>query len=472
VFIGRKEELKKLNGMWSLSKSSLVVCRGRRRIGKSRLIKEFSKTAKQFFFHQGLPPRQGQTDFDQLNHFYKSLAAFSDVRKPENPSWETAFTDLSKAIGDKNKTLIFIDEISWVGQHDGDFAGYLKNAWDEHFSLKKNALMVLCGSVSTWIESNILSSTAFVGRVSKVINLGELSLPEAVELLHLENDHEKMRCLCLVGGVPKYLEEFNPQLSLRENTQQLFFSKDGYLFNDYERIFNDIFLKKSETYKAIVETLIDKRKNLSEIAKSLKLGRGGQLSQYLHDLVLSGFLCEDYNFELGGKKRKTSYFRISDNYLRFYLKYVEPKKIQINQGWAPNGGIESLPGSEAILGLQFESLIFNNRQLLFSKLGIDPSSVKSCSSYVQKKTTRNKGGCQIDLLIELNGYELILCEIKFKTKIGSSVIKEIAEKNRLLKRPKHYSVKTALIYFGELTSTDEMESKINHLISIEDLVLN
>ncbi len=101
------------------------------------------------------------------------------------------------------------------------------------------------------------------------------------------------------------------------------------------------------------------------------------------------------------KKNKTSYFRIKDNYLRFYIKYILPQKDKIEKGWSPKGGIELLPGWESMLGLQFENLVLNNRILLFKLLKIEVDIVKSASPYFQKKTARTKGACQIDLLIEL-----------------------------------------------------------------------
>ncbi len=472
MFLGRKKELGLLQDLWLLDKSSLVICRGRRRIGKSRLIKEFAKSAKHSFLFQGLPPRKDQCDIDQLNHFYQKLREWNPAlpNSATNLSWPQALTDLAKSIGTKKKVLILLDEISWIAQHCPDFAGHLKNAWDDHFSTKSNLIFVVCGSVSTWIELNILSSTGFVGRVSLTLNLDELSLSESFQLLPGSNDFEKIRSLCLTGGVPKYIEEFSGKQSLRENTQRLFFSKGGVLFEDFDRIFNDIFLKKSDTYRAIVETLVEGNKSISEIAKSLKVGRGGSLSKYLRDLVISGFLAENSVFLPGGRKNKTTYFRIKDNYIRFYLKYIFPKKTQIENGWSPKSGIETLPGWESILGLQFENCILNNLKDVFRALHIDPSRVKSASPHIQTKNAHNKGACQIDLLIEVEGYELILCEIKLRALISASVIKEIDRKAKILKRPRHYSLRTALIYFGQLANSDLFEEKINYVISAEDLI--
>jgi AAA+ ATPase superfamily predicted ATPase len=473
MFIGRKNELKELCELWHLKKSSLVVCRGRRRIGKSQLIHEFGKTANYFYEIQGLPPRKGQTKEDQIKHFYQELYKYFKYRPlVDEMNWPSAFRGLAKNISKKDKVVILLDEISWMSQDEPDFAGFLKIAWDTLFSRMSNVILVLCGSVSTWIEENILSSTAFVGRVSLTISLSELSLIESMRMLdlHQRSELEKIKILCLTGGVPKYIEEISPRLSFYDNTNKQFFSKNGFLFKDYKEIFNDIFLKKSDSYRQLIETLIDESNSLSEIAVALKIKKGGLISKNLQDLITSGFVDEDYVYSPGAKKRKTSYYRVKDNYLRFYLKYVWPHKSEIEKGTYTIINFESLRGLESILGLQFENLILNNSSLLLKSMNIDPSRVKSISPYSQKKTVRNKGACQIDLLIELEAYEVIICEIKLRAKISSNIITQIDQKRKLLEYPRHYSKRTALVYMGDLINLDLFEKKLDYVVSIEELL--
>jgi AAA+ ATPase superfamily predicted ATPase len=474
MFIGRKQELKELNELWYLKKSSLVVCRGRRRIGKSQLIHEFSKTANHFYEIQGLPPRKDQTKEDQIKHFYQELYRYFNHRPlADEMDWSSALRALAKNLSKKNKVLILLDEISWMSKDEPDFAGFLKIAWDTFFSRMPNVIFVICGSVSTWIEENILSATAFVGRVSLTISLNELSLVESMKMLSLHHERselEKIKILCLTGGIPKYIEEINPKLSFYDNVSKQFFSKNGFLFKDYKEIFNDIFLKKSESYRKIIETLIDATKSLSEIAEALEIKKGGLISKHLHDLIISGFIAEDYVYSAGAKKRKTRYYRISDNYLRFYLKYVWPHKTEIEKSSYGITNFESLHGLNSILGLQFENLLLNNMFLLLKSMNIEPSRVKSISPYIQKKTVRNKGACQIDLLIELESFEVIICEIKLRSKISTNIIGQIEQKRKLLEYPRYYSKRTALVYMGDLTNIELFEKKLDYLISVEELL--
>ncbi|MEQ1664686.1 MAG: ATP-binding protein, partial [Bdellovibrionales bacterium] len=172
---GRTYELKQLEKIQEKSQSSLVVIMGRRRIGKSYLAKYFGKSYTHALFFEGLAPQPKQTNQTQLDIFAKELTLQTGTPGFKFTDWSDAFTALAKLIKNK-KIFILLDEISWMGHHDPDFSGKLKIAWDNHFSNNKNLILIVCGSVSAWIDKNILNSSDFVGRVSLQINLGELPL--------------------------------------------------------------------------------------------------------------------------------------------------------------------------------------------------------------------------------------------------------------------------------------------------------
>ena len=164
-FIGRKKELEDLNLLLKKRTSSLVVIRGRRRVGKSRLIQEFVKDKDHWIFI-GLPPVK-ITRERQIDEFSSQLSQNLKIPKiqPSNWNWSECFSFLA-AHAKKQKIVIVLDEISWMGSEDPNFLGHLKNAWDLYFSTNPNLILILCGSVSSWIEANILSNTGFLGRVS------------------------------------------------------------------------------------------------------------------------------------------------------------------------------------------------------------------------------------------------------------------------------------------------------------------
>ena len=177
MFIGRKEYLDSLEMLWNKSTASLVTCRGRRRIGKSTLIEEFAaRTADHFIEIEGLPPCKGMTDRRQRRHFCQVLSDQTGCRRVAPQSWTAAFKMLDEVVPKQGRTVILLDEISWMGSRNPDFAGFLKGAWDKFWRKHENMIVVLCGSVSSWIADNILNSTGFVGRNSLDVEVSELSL--------------------------------------------------------------------------------------------------------------------------------------------------------------------------------------------------------------------------------------------------------------------------------------------------------
>ena len=177
-FIGRKHELETLNRFLKKNTASLIVIRGRRRIGKSRLIEEFA-TPYEFYAFSGLAPTNKTTAQSQRHDFVSQLSK-QGFPKIQANNWN----DIFWALADKTKqgrVIILLDEISWIGSKDGDFLGKLKNAWDLHFKKNPKLILILCGSASSWIEQNILSSTGFVGRISFTLTLDELLLKDCNE---------------------------------------------------------------------------------------------------------------------------------------------------------------------------------------------------------------------------------------------------------------------------------------------------
>ena len=472
MFIGREYELRMLNGLFDLKKASIAVCAGRRRIGKSTLIQQFGKKAKTFLEFQGLPPRVGITKEDQLNAFSEQLAGQTSLPKLALESWYQALSLLNSVIKDE-KTVILLDEISWMATRDKDFAGQLKIAWDTDFKQHSRLILVLCGSVSSWIDENILNSAGFVGRISLKLAPQELSLHQCNKFWGKKagriDAKEKLKMLAVTGGVPRYLEEINPNLPAEENIRRICFSKEGFLFSEFDQIFQDIFSRRAPTYKRITAALISGSKTLSELSERLKRERGGDLSRYLEDLSASGFISKDVVFKPGKKSAsKLAKYRLKDNYLRFYLKYLEPIKGKIERGLFREVALESLAEWETIMGLQFENLVLNNIRSICSRLTINLNSVISASPYFQRKTKRWKP-CQVDLLIETR-FTFYVCEIKLRKMISRNVTKEVQAKIERLKLPKGYTIRPVLIYSGMLAHGIEADGYFDHLLDFNKLL--
>lgn len=449
-FIGRQTEMARLEGLLSKRSASLVVVRGRRRIGKSRLLKEFGKQMKSFFF-SGLPPKSKTkvTDRAQKKEFVNQLQQ-QGIPGVNPDDWSNLFWHLAQHTKE-GRVLIVLDEISWMGSKDPNFLGKLKNAWDLHFSNNPQLILVLCGSISSWIEENILSSTGYLGRVAFDLYIEELPL-NACNAFWQPNEHrissyEKFKVLSVTGGVPLYLELIRPELSAEDNIREICFTRGGLLVREFEQIFSDLFLRRSNSYKAIVECLASGPKELVEIAAELGKNKGGVYNQYVADLVQAGYVKRDFTWHLkAGKGAKLSKYRLSDNYLRFYLKYIAPNELQIDSGLFAYPSLTSLPGWEIIMGMQFENLVVHNRASLWKLLGIVPSDIIMDGPFFQTHTLTH-AGCQIDYLIQTRFHTLYLCEIKFsKNPIGVKVIEELEKKRERLVIPKHCSIRPVLIH--------------------------
>lgn len=449
-FFGRQAELNRLNGFLSKRSASLIVVRGRRRIGKSRLLKEFGKQMKSFFF-SGLPPKIKKkiTSSAQKREFVTQLQQ-QGIPGVDPDDWSNLFWHLAQHTRE-GRVLIVLDEISWMGSKDPDFLGKLKNAWDLHFSNNPQLILVLCGSISSWIEENILSSTGYLGRVSLDLYLQELPLNDCSAFWEPNKNrissYEKFKILSVTGGVPLYLELIRPELSAEENIRDICFTRGGLLVREFEQIFSDLFSRRSKSYKEMVEYLTDGPKELSEFCKALKKSRGGSYSDYMDNLVEAGYVKRDFSWHLETEKiAKATKYRLSDNYLRFYLKYIGPNRTQIESGLFSYPSLTSLPAWETMMGLQFENLVVHNRQMIWKILGIEVSDIIMDGPFFQTHT-KVRPGCQIDYLIQTRFQTLYLCEIKFsKSLVGTTIIEEVERKRMRLVFPKHCSIRPVLIH--------------------------
>lgn len=472
-FYGRLYELSLLHEEMKKKTSSLVVIHGRRRIGKSRLIEEFSKKINTAYF-SGMPPSVQVTTQSQKNEFSRQFSRTFNAPVVKNEDWGELFWMLSRETR-SGKWLIVLDEISWMGSKDSDFLGKLKNAWDLQFSKNPNLMLILCGSVSSWIEKNILSNTGFLGRISVDLILEELPLADCLQFWGSNRErissYEMFKVLSVTGGVPKYLEEIIPSKPAEDNILRLCFTPQGLLFREFEQIFSDLFSKRNEMYRKVISTIAEGPLDLNAICKKMHLRKGGHISKYLSDLEEAGFIHADWTWNIKSKKiSKLRKYRLSDNYLRFYIKYIFPKKELIYQKTFALRSLATFPNWTSIMGLQFENLVIANRWALYRALNINPADIEIANPFFQRKTARQKG-CQIDFLIQTYQNILYLIEIKFsQSKIGLHVEQEMQEKIANLNRSKGFSIRTVLVQVNGVTEELKNSSMVDYIIDFADLV--
>ncbi len=475
-FIGRKTELKRLQEISKIG-PNLIVIRGRRRIGKSRLVQEYGKD-KRFLEFSGLAP-VGNIDAQvQRNYFATQLIHQLKITPCTFKDWYDAFMFLSNHLTN-DPTVIFFDEVSWMSEGDSTFIPKLKVWWDTVLQKYPNVQLVLCGSVSTWIEENIVNSTALFGRISLQLTLEELSLHESYEFLKKRgfkgSNYDILKILSVIGSVPWYLKQINPELLADDNIKHLCFMEGGILTNEFERIFSDLYKGETETYKKIIYALADGMKTLAELRNQLGYEHGGFLGRYVRNLCIAGFIIQHNTWSFKTNKiLKRSVYSLSDNFIRFYIKYVEPNLSKIKNNAYTNLSLEHLPGWQGIMGFQLESLLLKNRQMIIKSIVIRPEEIIADNPYIQTATKKHRG-CQIDYLIQTVTNNLFVCEFKFnRRELDSDIIDELKEKIDRLNVPKNYSKIPVLIHFGGISNAaDEKQYffrtiDINHLM--EDLI--
>lgn len=470
-FHGRRFYADQFARLFRAAKASLVVVQGRRRIGKSTFVRHCGQTyGDHFLKFEGLGPREGIGKNEQLASFAEQLASQTALPKMTLESWPQALQTLATVLPSKGKIVLLLDEISWMAMGDADFAGHLKIAWDNLFSRRKDLIVVLCGSMSSWIETNLLNSAGFVGRCSWVFTLPPMPLPECVPFWRGKAPRvptlEKIKTLAVTGGVPRYLEEIDPAQTAEQNIHRLCFDPGGLLFREFDDLFSSVFSRRAARYREICRALSGPSKTLIELSSELDVGRGGIVTEALAELESAGFITADLPFEPAtGTEQRSAKYRLSDNYTRFYLRYVDPERKRITKGLYRQRALETLPAWDTLMGLQFENLVLTNRDPLLRLIDLGNTPVLNAAPYFQSKTLR-KEACQIDLLLRTKK-SIYVVEIKLRNRIDRTCITDVQEKIRKLKLPKGTPCRTALVYHGELEPGLTDEDYFDYLVPFE-----
>ena len=476
-FFGRGELIDSMKSLWNKRVPSLVTCRGRRRVGKSTLIAEFARrTGARLIKLEGLRPKERMTNDDQLKYFISQLSLQTNCDDSQVSDWLKAFARLNDQISDRGKTVVLLDEVSWMGYYDVAFSEVLKVAWDNMFSQHRKLILVVCGSVSTWIKRNIIDNGAYAGRRSYDFVVPELPLAECVKFwgprVSRDRATDILDVISVTGGVPRYLEEVDPALSADENIRKMAFVANSVLAVDFEEMFRDVITGEPGVRASILRLLCDAPMNVSEIAAALGKERNGHLSDALDELSEAGFISPDVGLNPeSGKEVQQMRYRLKDNYARFYLKYIEPRRSIIAKDGFRFAALEQLPEWNTIKGIAFENLVVNNFRELLPRLGLENSLVVSAAPF--RKTSRhgvdNDGGVQVDLLLQTRR-SIYVVEVKRRNELGHEVVDEMDEKVSRIKRPRGVSMKTALVYDGHLAKTIEADGYFDAIIDIRDVM--
>lgn len=424
--IGRNREKATFKHCLESTESKLIALYGRRRVGKTFLVRHYFKSQIRFEV-AGL--HAGELK-DQLTHFASTLAKYGWQEAALHPpsSWKQAFDLLERyieSINDRQKKVIFLDELPWFDTPKSKFLMAFESFWNAYCTRRSDIVCVICGSAASWMIKKVLKNKGGLhNRVSEKIRLAQFNLYETSLFLQAKGinwgKYDIAQLYMTTGGVPYYLDAVRKGESVVQFVDRVCFEQDGILTDEYRVLFGSLF-DNSASHYYIIEALYDKKLGLTrnEIITKIPGSSGGSLSNVLGELEESGFIEQVAPY--GAKLTKTLY-KLVDNFVIFHLKFMRDKVRSGTSNW---GKITRSPAWSSWSGLAFERLCFAHLPQIKKALKLEAIEC-SVSPWQQKN---ENAGVQIDLLIDRADRVVNLCEIKFSV-AGFTIDKEYAKKLR------------------------------------------
>ena len=443
MFVGRARELKSLRKLIDSEDPKVAIVHGRRRIGKSRLVTE-AFARKELLVFEGL---EGQPKQVQIASFVNQLVYLRSLMPPKNMphSWSEAFLFLFEELKRK-PAHVLLDEFQWMANYRSRIVSELKLVWDLHLSKLPGITLVLCGSIASFMVKKVLRSRAFYGRADLVIHLEELRLPETRLMLPEKGMDELLEAQLLLGGVPKYLELLKGSSSVRLAMEELAFTSNGYLVDEFDRIFVSHFGANPD-HEKIIAVLSANPYGLfrQQISTLTGVEGNGALSEKLYDLESAGLISSKTPFHKANS-RFHKYF-LADAYLRFYFSFIRPRLEDIRSGLHDKlfSRVCQSPAYLSWLGRAFEYLCINHARRFTEILGFSGIDF-TCGPFFEKPR-KDGQGVQVDLLFARADRVITLCEMKYTlSPIGKNIISDVERKVDFLKRkfPK-YTIQRVLV---------------------------
>ncbi|MCD8388167.1 MAG: AAA family ATPase [Bacteroidales bacterium] len=409
--IGRKEEYRALRELFESPESQFVAVYGRRRVGKTYLIRE-AFDYRFDFQHTGI---YGASRSEQLQEFRESLISAGLEKCPVPKTWNEAFHILSRFIESKpkdgNKKVIFIDELPWMDTTRSNFVRALDHFWNGWATTRKDIILIICGSATSWIINNVIMNYGGLhNRLTKQIFLEPFNLKECKAYCEANDLGYSMaqilEAYMALGGIPYYWSFMKRGNSVAQNFDNIFFSERGALSHEFDALYKSLF-KKPKKHIAIIHALATKKKGLErgEILKATKLSDNEAFSTALKELEQCGFIRK---YTALGKKTKEAVYQLMDNYTLFYFDFISQ-----NENGNPNFWTSNIASSlhSGWAGRAFERVCLQHVPQIKRALGF---SAVICNAHSwQCHADGNHGGSQIDLVLDRNDDTINLCEIKY-----------------------------------------------------------
>lgn len=477
MIVGRKREMEELRNLYESNKAEFVAIYGRRRVGKTFLVKEMFQD-KMTFYHSGLSPFDKERKIsmrDQLEAFYASLQRYGMEESSCPKSWMEAFRllgELLDQIDDGKRQLIFIDELPWMDTPRSKFLMAFEHFWNTWGAWHDRVMLIVCGSATSWMLDNLINSKGgLYDRLTWQIKLSPFTLGECKEFFNAKNimlsTYDIVECYMILGGIPYYLNYLQRGKSIAQNIDLLFFDRNAKLASEFQRLFGSLFVNPDD-YMKIVRLLAKRHTGYTrdEITSNLGMTSGGTFTRMLESLVASDFIVSYHPFGISQKEIR---YKLCDSFCLFYLHFVDGHSRQDESFWLHH---QNAPQLNAWRGLAFEQVCFAHVFKIKKALGVE--GVASSESALIIRGEEEKRGAQIDMLIVRDDRVVNLCEMKFlskafepKTEDEQTLRERIATVQELLsfKHTVHLTLVTTVGLKANVHS-----GVFQHIITIDQLI--
>lgn len=462
-FIGRSEEVDYLFKIGNADKASILIIYGRRRIGKTELIEQTFRDRHLLKF-EGI---EGEDESWQQQEVMRQLSIYTQEPLLQNikvNSWIDVFEYINKYIS-KGEWTLYFEELQWLTNYNTRFISELKFAWDNYFKNNKKLLLILCGSSPSFMINHVVHSKALYNRSQHELALKELNPIETQKLLKKQSLKDIMDAYLTVGGIPEYLFRLKEDSSLFLSLCNNAFVKNGFFTNEYHRIFVSS-LSNNPHYEKVIQLLSKKKyATRTEIMKHLNTTSGGRISELLLDLETCGFIEKNHPYNQTNAT-KNALYNISDAYLQFYFKFIQPIKSAIQKDKFIKSSTQAINRDTYAkwLGYSFERFCKRYAHIIADILGF--SAVKYRAGSYFKQGNNSETGTQIDLIFDRDDHVITICEIKYlSTKVSKRVINEFEKKCELLGSKK--TIHKVLIIADE--ADHSVDSYFDRIINLNDL---
>lgn len=408
LFIGREYEIRQLEKYRNSKESEFVIVYGRRRIGKTFLVKEFFDDTYDFKV-TGLYKKSKKM---QLKNFYLALLEYGSSVKKVPGDWLEAFAvlkSLLKSIKHGRKKVVFIDELPWLDTPKSEFLAAFESFWNGWGAQQNDLMLVVCGSATTWITNKILSDKGgLFNRAARRLYLMPFSLNETERYLVSRGIHwsryDIVECYMIMGGIPYYLKLLDNELSYLSNIDNIFFKRNGALWDEFDHLYETLF-GKSKGYLKIIETLSTRKSGLTrkELINEAKLEDNGLLTEMLKNLKDSLFVRAYNTFGYG---EKNVVYQIADYFTLYYLRFIKGRQNPDESFWTH---YLDNPAKSIWAGQTFEQVCKDHILQVKRAIGISALLTDISSWYGMSEG----GKAQIDLVIDRRDRTINICEVKF-----------------------------------------------------------